>query len=154
MKSPRFLSPRLACALAVGCALLSFAAAPSAQAQIKVVPLSMDKIDKMGKFAQSVEADPAAKAAMEEADKDEDIAKAMTTGESVNGIYDKKYPKAAAVYKKVGITPDEFMAEVVSLSMATTGTSDGTSDAAVAKANIDFYNANKEKVDKVMSDMK
>ena len=43
----------------------------------------MDKVEKMGKFAQSVEADPAAKAAMEEADKDEDIAKAMTTGESV-----------------------------------------------------------------------
>lgn len=154
MKSPRFLSPRLACAFAVGCALLSFAAAPSAQAQIKVVPLSMDKVDKMGKFAQSVEADPAAKAAMEEADKDEDIAKAMTTGESVNGIYDKKYPKAAAVYKKAGITPDEFMAEVVSLSMATTGMTEGVSDAKVAKANAEFYTANKEKIDKIMSEMK
>ena len=154
MKHPRPLSARFGLLLVLGCAVCALAMAPAAQAQIKVVPLSVDKVDKMGKFAQSVDADPAAKAAMEEADKDEDIAKAMTTGESVNGIYEKKYPKAAAVYKKAGITPDDFMAQVISLSMATTGSTDGTSDPAVAKANVEFYNANKEKVDKIMSDMK
>ena len=45
------------------------------------------------------------------------------------------------------------MVQVVSLSMATTGSTDGTSDPAVAKANVDFYNTNKEKVDKVMEAM-
>ena len=154
MKHPRFLSARFASALALGCALLAFAPLQSAQAQMKILPLSMDKIDKMGKLVQTVNADPAAKAAMEETSKDEAVATAMMSGGSVNDTINTKYPKAAALYKAAGTTPDEFFATVMSVSMAATGSTDGTSDAAVAKTNVDFYNANKEKIDKIMETMK
>ena len=70
MKFPRLFTTRLASALAVGCALLAFAAAPNAQAQIKVVPLDNAALDKIGKFIDLVVGDPAAKAAMDETDKD------------------------------------------------------------------------------------
>ena len=140
--------PRLFSAIALGCALLAFAPLQSAQAQMKVIPLSMEKIDKMSKLVQSVNADPAAKAAMEETSKDEAIATAMMSGGSVNDTIKTKYPKADALYKAAGTTADEFFATVMSVSMAATGATDGTSDAAVAKANVDFYTANKEKIDK------
>lgn len=143
--------PRLFPALALGCALLAFA--PLAHAQIKVVPLSMDKVDKVTKFVQSVESDPAKKAAMEEADKDEAVVTAMTGGGSINDVINSKYPKAAAVYKAAGLTPDDFMATVVSISMASTGMSDGVDNVDVAKKNVEFYNANKDKVDKLMEGM-
>ena len=154
MKTPRFLSAGFTSALALGCALLAFAAAPSAQAQMKVIPLSMDKLDKMSKLVQAVNADPAAKAAMEEASKDETVATAMMSGGSINDTINTKYPKAAAVYKSAGTTPDDFFATVMSISMAATGATDGTSDAAVAKANVDFFNANKDKIEKIMETMK
>ncbi len=146
MKLPRLLS-----ALALGCALLAFA--PLAHAQIKIVPLSMDKIDKVTKFVQSVESDPAKKALMEEADKDEAVVTAMTSGGSINDVIDKKYPKASAVYKAAGFTPDDFMATVVSISMASTGMTEGVADVDVAKKNVEFYKANQEKVDKLMEGM-
>ena len=151
MKLPRFLSTHPAALLAAVCAVLAFA--PVAHAQIKVVPLTTDKVEKAAKFVQSVESDPAKKASMEEADKDEAVVNAMTTGGSINDVVNTKYPKAAAVYKAGGFTPDDFLALVVSISMASTGLSDGTSDVAVAKANVEFYNANKEKIDKVMESM-
>lgn len=151
MKLPRFLSARLAAALVLGAALLAFA--PGAQAQIKVVPLSADKVDKAAKFIQSVDSDPAKKATMEEADRDEAVVSAMASGGSINEVLNSKYPKAAALYKAGGFTPDDFLALVVSVSMASTGLSEGVSDPAVAKANVEFYNANKEKLDKLMESM-
>ena len=151
MKLPRFLTSRFAAVLALGCALLALA--PAAQAQIKVVPLTMDKVDKAAKFVQGVEADPAKKASMEEADKDEAVVSAMSSGGSINDVVNTKYPKAAAVYKAGGFTPDDFLALVVSISMASTGLSEGVSDPAVAKANVEFYNTNKEKIDKLMQSM-
>ncbi len=140
--------------LALGCALLAFAPVPSAQAQMKIIALSMDKLDTMSKLVQSVNADPAAKAAMEEAGKDEAISTAMMSGASVNDTINTKYPKAAALYKAAGTTPDDFFATVMSISMAATGATDGTSDPAVAKTNIDFFNANKDKIEKIMETMK
>jgi hypothetical protein len=151
MKLPRFLSARPAALLAAVCAVLAFA--PLAQAQIKIVPLSTDKIEKVGKFVQSVDSDPAKKAAMEEADKDEAVMSAMGSGGSINDVINTKYPKAAAIYKAGGYTPDDFMALVVSISMASTGLTEGVSDPAVGKANVEFYNANKEKIDKLMQSM-
>ncbi len=154
MKHPRSLSTGLATTFALVCALLAFAATPSAQAQMKVIPLSMDKLDKMGKLVQAVNADPANKAAMEEASKDEAVSTAMMSGGSINDTINTKYPKAAALYKSAGITPDDFFAVVMSVSMAATGATDGTSDPAVAKTNIDFFNANKDKIEKIMETMK
>ena len=113
----------------------------------------MDKVDKVTKFVQSVESDPAKKAVMEEADKDEAVVTAMTGGGSINDVINSKYPKAAAVYKAAGLTPDDFMAAVVSISMASTGMTEGVADVDVAKKNVEFYNANKEKVDKLMEGM-
>ena len=150
MKPSRSLSACLAAALVV----FAFAFAPSAQAQMKIIPLTMDKIDKMSKLVESVNADPANKAAMEEVGKDETVASAMMSGGSVNDTITSKYPKAAALYKAAGITPDDFMATIMSVSMAATDATEGTSDAAVAKANIDFFKANKEKIEKVMENMK
>ena len=46
------------------------------------------------------------------------------------------------------------MSTIISISMAATGVSDGTSDPAVAKANVDFFNANKDKIEKIMENMK
>ena len=153
MKTPRLLSIRFASALALGCALLAFAPQPSAQAQVKVVTLTNDNFEKVSKFVQTVNADPAAKAAMDEMGKDQDLATAMMTGASSGDTINTKYPKAAAIFKSAGITPDDFFTTLMSLGMAAQGATDGTSDAAIAKANVEFYNANKEKIEKVMSSM-
>ena len=151
MKLPRFTSTRAAALLASVCAVLAFA--PAAHAQIKVVALSADKIDKANKFVESVNSDPAKKATMEESDKDEAVSQAMASGGSINDVINTKYPKAAALYKAGGFTPDDFMALVVSVSMASSGLSEGVSDPAVAKANVEFYNSNKDKLDKLMENM-
>ena len=42
----------------------------------------------------------------------------------------------------------------MSISMAATGASEGTSDADVAKKNVEFFNANKDKIEKIMESMK
>ena len=88
--------------LALGCALLAFAPLSRAQVQLKIIPLTMEKIEKMSKFVETVNADPAAKAAMEEAGKDETISTAMASGGSINDTINTKYPKAAALYKASG----------------------------------------------------
>ena len=154
MKLARTLSARFASAFAIGCAVMAFAAAPSAQAQVKVVALNSAALDKLDKFITTVNADPASKAAMDEMGKDQELGMAVMSGTSINDTVTTKYPKAAAVYKSGGFTPDEFNAVVMSLAMAGMSTADGTSDAAVAKANIEFYNANKEKIEKMMANMK
>lgn len=149
MKLPRFL----ATALVLGCTLLALA--PLARAQeMKIVALNNDRIDKLGKFVQSVNADPASKAVMEEVGKDETVTGAMMSGGSINDAVNTKYPKAAALYKAAGLTPDEFMQTIIAISLAETGVAEGTTDAAAAKANVEFYNANKDKVQKIMESMK
>ena len=148
MKLPRFL----ATALVLGFALLALAPFARAQ-QLKIVALTTERIDKLGKFVQTVNADPASKAAMEEIGKDETVTSAMMNGGSINDAVNTKYPKAAALYKSAGLTPDEFMQTIIAVSLAETGVTDGTTDATAAKANVDFYNTNKEKIEKIMSSM-
>ncbi len=148
MKLPRFLST----VLVLGCALLALAPFARAQ-QLKIVALTADRVDKLGKFVQTVNADAASKAAMEEIGKDETVTSAMMSGGSINDTVNTKYPKAAALYKAAGLTPDEFMQTIIAVSLAETGVTDGTTDPAVAKANVDFYNANKDKIEKIMSAM-
>ena len=154
MKTPRILFTRLASVLAVGYALLAFAAAPtSAQAQIKVVALDNAALDKLSKFVDKVNADADAKAAVDEMGKDQELGTAVMSGGSINDTVNTKYPKAAAVFKSGGYTPDEFNAVVMSLAMGAMSTSDGTSDPELAKKNIEFCTANKDKIEKMMASM-
>ncbi len=148
MKLPRLLST----VLVLGCALLAFASL--AQAQMKVVPLTMDNVNKLTKFIETVNSDPTVQSALEDIGKDETVSTAMMSGSSINDAVKAKYPKAAAAFKSAGMTADDYFAMVVSLGLASTGMTDGTTDPAVAKANVEFYNTNKAKIEDTVSKLK
>ena len=148
MKLPRFLST----VLVLGCALL--ASVSLAQAQMKVVPLTMDSVNKLAKFIETVNSDPATQTALEDIGKDETVSTAMMSGGSINDAVKAKYPKAAAAFKNAGMTADDYFTMVISLGLASTNMIEGASDPAVAKANVEFFNANKPKIEDVLSKLK
>ena len=148
MTSTRFST----CLLVLCCALLPLA--PShAEDTFKTTKLTMEGLEKMSKVMQAFKADADAKAEMDAMGKDEALQGSITTGGSINATVTSKYPKAAAVYKSVGMTPDEFYSTLLSVSMAAQGMSDGMSDPAAAKANVDFFKANAEKIGTILSSM-
>ncbi len=148
MKLPRLLST----VFVLGCALL--ASVSLAQAQMKVVPLTMDSVNKLTKFIATANSDPATESALEDISKDETVSTAMMTGGSINDAVKTKYPKAAAAFKSAGMTADDYFTMVISLGLASTGMTDGTSDTVVAKANVEFFNANKSKIEDILSKLK
>ena len=148
MKLPRLLSTLLV----LGCALLAFASL--AQAQMKVVPLTMDNVNKLTKFIETLNSDPATQSALEDIGKDDTVSTAMMSGGSINDAVKAKYPKAAAAFKNAGMTADDYFTMVISLGLASTGMTDGTTDPAVAKANVEFFNANKAKIEDALSKLK
>ena len=152
--TPTFIS-RLAIASIAGAlaiTVVGFVAAPDLRAetppdQIKAagaIPLTTELMDKMDKFMKSVSTDEAAKAELAAAGKDPSI-----TPETWGSVISAKCPKAVAIFKASGLTPDEF-AKAIFAIMAVGMSEDlaKSEDKAVA-ANAAFVAANKDRADAI-----
>jgi hypothetical protein len=144
-----FLS-RLAIAGVFTVALLGFAAAPNLRGetppdQIKAagaIPLTTELLDKMDKFIKSVNTDDAAKAELAVVGKDPSI-----TPENWGSVISAKCPKAVAIFKASGLTPDEFAKAIFAIMAVAMSEDLAKSEDKTVKANADFVAANKNRTD-------
>jgi len=134
--------------------LLGFAAPPALRAetppdQIKAagaIPLTAGLLDKLERFIKNVRADAAAKAELAAADKDPSM-----TAETWGSVISAKCPKAVAIFKASGVTPDEF-AKAMFAIMAVGMSEDLTlSSDKTVQANAAFVEANKARVQAVFA---
>ncbi|MEY2490583.1 MAG: hypothetical protein QOC70_2525 [Verrucomicrobiota bacterium] len=135
--------------------LLGFAATPVGAEipadQIKAagaIPLTTELLDKMEKFIKSVNTDDAAKAELAAAGKDPSI-----TPETWGSIISAKCPKAVAIFKASGLTPDEFtkgVFAIMAVGMAVGMSEDLTKSAdKTVQANAAFVAANKDRTEAI-----
>jgi len=151
--SINFIS-RLAIAGALTITLLGFAAAPAVRAetppdQIKAagaIPLTTELLDKMDKFLKSVSADDAAKAELTAVGKDPSI-----TPETWGSIISSKCPKAVAIFKAAGLTPDEFAKAIFAIMAVGMSEDLSKSEDKTVQANAAFVAANKDRADAIFS---
>jgi hypothetical protein len=143
---------RLAVALAI--IIVGFASAPDLRAEIPpdqikaagAIPLTTDLLDKMDKFIKSISTDEAAKAEIVVVGKDPNMTP-ETWGISVSS----KCPKAAAIFKSAGITPDEFSKGIFAIMAVAMAEELSKSEDKAVKDNADFVAANKDKCDAVFA---
>ena len=131
---------------------LGFVAGPDLRAetppdQIKAagaIPLTTELLDKMDNFIKTVTADEAAKAELAAVGKDPSI-----TPETWGSIISAKCPKAVAVFKASGLTPDEFTKGVFAIMAV--GMSEDLAKSAdkTVQANVAFVAANKDRTDAI-----
>jgi hypothetical protein len=129
---------------------LGFAAAPDLRAetppdQIKAagaIPLTTELLDKMDKFIKSVSADEAAKAELAAIGKDPSI-----TPETWGSIISAKCPKAVAIFKESGLTPDEFSKGIFAIMAVAMSEELAKSEDKTVAANAAFVAANKNRAD-------
>jgi hypothetical protein len=146
---------RLAIASIIGAltiTLLGFAAAPELRAetppdQIKAagaIPLTTGLLDKMDKFIKSVSTDDAAKAELAAAGKDPSI-----TPETWGSVISAKCPKAVAIFKSSGLTPDEFAKGIFAIMAVGMSEDLAKSEDKTIQANAAFVAANKDRADAI-----
>jgi len=143
---------RRAIAGALIIAVLGFAAAPSLRAetppdQIKAagaIALTTGLLDKMDKFIKSVSTDDAAKAELGAAGKDPSI-----TPETWGSVISAKCPKAVAIFKSSGLTPDEFAKGIFAIMAVGMSDELAKSEDKVVAANAAFVAANKDRADAI-----
>lgn len=132
--------------------VLGFAGAPDLRAetppdQIKAagaIPLTTALLDKMDKFIKSVSTDDAAKAELAAAGKDPSI-----TPETWGSVISAKCPKAVAIFKAAGLTPDEFSKAVFAIMAVAMSEDLAKSEDKAVQANAAFVAANKEHADAI-----
>jgi len=132
--------------------LLGFMAAPDLRAetppdQIKAagaIPLTTELLDKMDKFLKGLNADEAAKAELVTAGKDPAF-----TPETWGSAISAKCPKAVAIFKASGITPDEFAKGIFAIMAVGMSEDLAKSEDKAVKANADFVAAHKERADAI-----
>jgi hypothetical protein len=132
--------------------LLGFAAAPELRAetppdQIKAagaIPLTTGLLDKMDAFIKSVSTDDAAKAELAAAGKDPSI-----TPETWGSVISAKCPKAVALFKASGVTPDEFAKAIFAIMAVAMSEDLAKSEDKAVQANAVFVAANKERADAI-----
>jgi hypothetical protein len=149
-----FISRRAIASIAGALAItvLGFAAAPSLRAetppeQVKAagaIPLTTELLDKMDKFNKSVSTDGAAKAELAAVDKDP-----ATTPETWGSIITAKCPKAVALFKASGLTPDEFAKAIFAIMAVGMSDELSKSEDNKVQANVVFVAANKDHVDAI-----
>jgi hypothetical protein len=133
---------------------LGFAAAPGLRAetppdQIKAagaIPLTTELLDKMDKFIKAVSTDDAAKAELAAIGKDPSI-----TPETWGSIISAKCPKAVAVFKSSGITPDEFSKGIFAIMAVAMSEDLAKSEDKAVAANAAFVAANKDRANAVFA---
>ncbi len=136
-------------AFAFVCAILAFTLAPATRGaeippdQIKAagsIPLTTELLDKMDKFIKSASADEAAKAELAAAGKDPSI-----TPETWGSVIAAKCPKAAEIFKTIGLTPDDFSKGIFAIMAVMMSEELSKSEDKTVKANADFIAANKDR---------
>lgn len=133
-------------------ALLLLATAPAIAGdvppdQIKAagaIPLTTELLDKMDKFIKSASSDAAVKAELAEVGKDPSM-----DPDKWGSVITAKCPKAVALFKDAGITPDEFSKGVFAIMAVAMSEELAKSDNATVKANAEFVAANKERAEAV-----
>ena len=131
---------------------LGFVAAPELCAetppdQLKAagaIPLTTELLDKMDKFLKNLGTDDAAKAEFVAAAKDPSFTP-ETWGTSISA----KCPKAVAVFKASGLTPDEFARGIFAIIAVDMSQDLAKSEDKTVKANVDFVAANKNRTDTI-----
>jgi hypothetical protein len=134
--------------------VLGFAAAPDLRAetppdQIKAagaIPLTTELLDKMDKFVKSVSADDAAKAELAAVGKDPSI-----TPETWGSLITAKCPKAVAIFKASGLTPDEFSKGIFAIMAVAMSEDLAKSEDKTVAANAAFVAANKDRANAVFA---
>jgi hypothetical protein len=134
--------------------VLGFAAAPDLRAetppdQIKAagaIPLTTELLDKMDKFVKSVSADDAAKAELAAVGKDPSI-----TPETWGSLITAKCPKAVAIFKASGLTPDEFAKGIFAIMAVAMSEDLAKSEDKTVAANAAFVAANKDRANAVFA---
>ena len=137
---------------ALSITLLGFAAAPDLRAetppdQIKAagaIPLTTELLDKMDSFIKAVSADDAAKVELGAVGKDPSI-----TPETWGSVISAKCPKAVAIFKTAGLSPDDFAKAIFAIMAVAMSEDLAKSEDATVKANAAFVTANKDKCDAV-----
>ena len=132
---------------------LGFAAAPDLRAetppdQIKAagaIPLTTELLDKMDKFLKNMDTDDAAKAEFVAVAKDPSSFTPETFGSAISA----KCPKAVAVFKASGLTPDEFASGIFAIMAVDTIDELAKAEDKTVKANADFVAANKDRADTI-----
>src|SRR6476469_7491060 len=147
---PRLAIAAIASTFAIN--LLSFAFTPAVRGetppdQLKAagsIALTTDLLDKMDKFIKAVGADEAAKAELAVLGKDPSI-----TPETWGSVIAAKCPKAVAIFKTAGLTPDDFSKGIFAIMAVAMGEDMAKSEDKTVKANADFVTANKDRCDAV-----
>lgn len=137
--------------LAIAAIVLAFASAPLIAEvppdQLKAagaIPLTTELLDKMDKFIKSASSDAAVKAELAEVGKDPSM-----DPDKWGSVITAKCPKAVALFKDAGITPDDFSKGVFAIMAVAMGEELSKSENATVKANADFVAANKERAEAV-----
>ena len=110
------------------------------------VPLTTDLLDKMDKAIKALSADDAAKAELGTIGKDPNM-----TPESWASAISAKCPKATAIFKSAGVTPDDFAKGIFAIMACAMSDDMAKSSDKTAAANAEFVTSNKDKCDAVFS---
>ena len=110
------------------------------------IALTTSLLDKMETVIKNVKADAAAKNELAAADKDPAM-----TAETWGNIVSSKCPKAGAIFKAAGVTPDDFAKGMFAIMAVGMNEDLGTSADKTVQANAAFVGANKERTGTVFA---
>ncbi len=110
------------------------------------ITLTTSLLDKMETVIKNVKADAAAKAELAAADKDPSL-----TPETWGSVITAKCPKAVAIFKAAGVTPDEFARGMFAIMAVGMNEDLGLSADKTVQANATFVAANKARAEAVFA---
>ena len=108
------------------------------------IPLTTELLDKMDRFIKSVSTNGAAKAELAAVGKDPSF-----TPENWGSVIGAKCPKAVALFKASGVTPDEFAKAIFAIMAVAMSEDLAKSEDKTIQANVAFIAANKDRADAV-----
>ena len=138
--------------LSLVCTLAAFMVAAATRADIPpdqlkaagAIPLTTDLLSKMEKFVNEMTSNTDAKAEMAAIGNDP-----SNNPDNMGGLIGTKCPKTVAVLKASGLTPDEFVKAIFAMMALAMSEEFGKTDDQNAKANADFFAANKDRCNAV-----
>jgi len=124
---------------------------PGAVNDAGVIPLTPELLGKMEKFLKNAFADAGARAEVAAVGKDPSV-----TYEKWGSAISAKCPKAVAIFKDVGLTPDEFGKGIIALrAVGLPEDEEGLKKSTdkTIQANIAFFAKNKARADAIFRDL-
>jgi hypothetical protein len=110
------------------------------------ITLTTSLLDKMETVIKNVKADATAKAEMAAADKDPSL-----TPETWGSVISARCPKAVAIFKAAGVTPDDFAKGMFAIMAVGMNEDMGMSPDKTIQANAAFITANKDRASAVFA---